>query len=296
MSTDAAAETALPKLSIIISCRNSEPTLAETLESIAAQDYPHWWELVVVDNGSTDRTAEVARTFAGRIPNLRVIRPPVPGHQGHGVNHGIEHSTGEAIVFLDSDDVIGTDYLLHMGRAMTTHGFVGARVDIDLLNPPAVRARRRMLQSTGIDTYSRFRPAAIGAAMGARRDALEAVGRMDEDLPTQLDIDVSWRMAAKGYPTVFVPAAVLHYRYRTTPKDIFKQERGYGVGSVALYRKFRPEGMPGRSILQIGADLARLLVGLRELRTEGGRARIATMAGQIVGRLEGSIKYRTRYL
>lgn len=286
----------LPRLSVIISCRNSASTLAETLDSVAAQVYGGWWEVVVVDNGSTDRTADVARGFAGRLPNLQVLRPPDPGHQAHGVNYGIAHSGGEVIVFLDSDDLIGPDYLLHMATAMTRHGFVGARVDVDRLNPPEVRARRVMLQGSGIDTYCRFRPAAIGAAMGGRRDAIDEVGGMDPTLPTQHDLDVSWRMAAHGHPTVFVPDAVLHYRYRTTARAIFKQERGYGFGEVALYRKFRADGMPGRSLPQFIASLARLLLELPGIRTSEGRARVATMAGMLLGRVEGSLNYRTLYL
>lgn len=50
----------LPTLSVIISCRNSASTLGETLASVAGQDYPGWWELIVVDNGSTDATSQVA--------------------------------------------------------------------------------------------------------------------------------------------------------------------------------------------------------------------------------------------
>ncbi|MEX5632509.1 glycosyltransferase [Parafrankia sp. FMc2] len=292
--TDDAA--ALPRLSVIISCRNSAATLAQTLESIAAQAYPGWWEMVVVDNGSTDNTADVARGFTGRLPHLQVVRPPEPGHQAHGVNHGIAHSSGEVIVFLDSDDIVGPDYMIHMARAMTKHGFVGARVDVDRLNPPAVRARRRVLQGAGIDTYCGFRPAAIGAAMGGRRDAIDAVGGMDPELPTQHDLDVSWRMAAKGCPTVFVPDAVLHYRYRVTARDVFRQERGYGFGEVALYRKFRADGMPGRSLPQLVAFLARLALALPGIRTAPGRARVATMAGMLLGRIEGSISYRRLYL
>jgi GT2 family glycosyltransferase len=296
MSAEGAETGNLPPLSVVVGCRNSESTLAETLEAVTTQHYPGWWEVVVVDNGSTDRTGDVARSFEGRLPNLQVLRPDEPGFQAHGVNHGITHSKGEVIVFLDSDDVVGQDYLLHMGKALATHPFAGARMDIDRLNPPEVRTRRAVLQATRIDTYCAFRPAVVGAAMGARREAIDAVGGMDPSLPTQHDLDVSWRLAAAGYPATFVGDAVLHYRYRTGAREIFSQERGYGEGEVVLYRKFHGDGMRRRSIAKIAASVIRLLVALPGARTEEGRARIATMAGILVGRFEGSRRYRTFYL
>ena len=75
----------LPTLTVVVVCRNSAMTLAETLESVAAQEYPGWWEVLVVDNGSTDGTAVVAGRFAARLPGFRVLRPEDPGHQARGL-------------------------------------------------------------------------------------------------------------------------------------------------------------------------------------------------------------------
>jgi cellulose synthase/poly-beta-1,6-N-acetylglucosamine synthase-like glycosyltransferase len=286
----------LPALSVIVGARNAADTLGETLEAVAAQAYPGWWEVVVVDNGSSDATGDVARAMADRLPNLRVLRPEDPGYQARGVNHGIEHAKGEVFVFLDADDVVGPDYLLHMGRALATNPFAGAKVDVTLLNPPEVRARRDLLQAERIDVFCGFRPAVIGAAMGARRDAVEAVGGMDPALPTQHDLDVSWRLVAAGLPAVFVPDAVLHYRYRTGAREIFRQERGYGEGEVVLFRKFRADGMPRRGLLRVAAAYLRLVMVVPGLRSQAGRARAATAAGLLVGRLEGSLRHRALYL
>jgi GT2 family glycosyltransferase len=286
----------MPALSVIVGCRDAADTLGETLEAVAAQAYPGWWEVVVVDNGSSDGTADVARAMATRLPNLRVLRPDDPGHQARGLNHGIEHAKGEVLAFLDADDVIGPDYLLHMGRALAGHPFAGGRVDVALLNPPEVRSRRPPLQAERIDEFCGFRPAVIGAAMGARRDALVAVGGMDPALPTQHDLDVSWRLAEAGLPAVFVPDAVLHYRYRSTAAEIFRQERGYGVGEVVLFQKFRSRGMPRRDPLRVAAAYLRLLRTLPGLHTPPGRAKAATMAGLLLGRLQGSLRQRILYL
>ena len=93
-----------------------------------------------------------------------------------------------------------------------------------------------------------------------------------------------------------MPGAVLHYRYRTGPREIFQQERGYGVGEVVLYRKFREHGMPRRSLRQTLGGWARVVFALPGLLSPEGRARFATVAGMAAGRIGGSLRYRTPYL
>lgn len=284
-----------PSLSVLVTCRNSAATLGATLESIARQAYGGWWEVVVVDNASSDATMQIARGFADRLPNLRVLSVPSPGHQASGLNHGIAESVGEVIVFLDSDDLVAEGYLARMGAALATAPYVGGQMDVALLNPPGIRDRRSPLQQDRIDTIG-WRPAVVGASMGARREAMAKVGGFDESLPTQHDLDISWRLAEVGVEATFVPQAVLHYRYRTGLREIFRQERGYGAGEVVLYRKFRRRGMPRRSVLQVGASYARLLVALLRVRRPEGPARLATMLGMTLGRIEGSLRHRVLYL
>lgn len=286
----------LPTLTVVIACRNSAGTLFDTLESVAAQDYPGWWEVLVVDNGSTDDTAAVARRFAERLPGFTVLRPPDPGYQARALNYGIEHGKGEVLVFIDSDDLVAPDYLLHMARALRTAPFVGGAMDIERLNPPKVRKRRGTLQERRIDVFCGYLPAVVGASMGARREALAAVGGFDESLPTQHDLDISWRLHHAGHAATFVPEAVLHYRYRQGPGDIFRQELGYGEGEVVLYRKFRRDGLRRRSALQVAAAYARLLYAVLRIAGAGGPARVATQLGMLLGRLTGSVRYRTLYL
>lgn len=297
MTTPASADHTLPTLSVLVTCRNSATTIRQTLESVADQRYDGWWEVVVVDNGSTDATVEISRGFADRLPNLRVLDVPEPGHQAAGLNHGIAQTTGDVLVFLDSDDLVAEGYLEQMARALATAPFVGGRMDIERLNPASVRQRRTPLQAHRIDVFGGgFGPAVIGASMGARREPLEKVGGFDESLPTQHDLDISWRLAQAGFEATFVPGAVLHYRYRIGAKEIFRQERGYGVGEVVLYRKFRSAGMRRRTAPRVIVSVLRLLIAVARLPTPAGPARLATVSGMLAGRIEGSLRYRTAYL
>ena len=222
----------LPPVSVVICCRNSASTLADTLDAVARQEYGGWWEVVVVDNGSTDDTAAVARRFESRVPDLRVVPVPNPGHQARALNVGIRESKSDILVLLDSDDEVGPDYLLHMAKALERHDFVGAAMDVTRLNAPELLGRRDQLQVDGIDSFCGYLPAVVGAAMGVRREPIERIGGFDENLPTQHDLDISWRLAAAGVEPAFVPDATLHYRYRPSARATFLQEFGYGDGEV----------------------------------------------------------------
>lgn len=286
----------LPSLSVIMSCLNSASTLPQTLESLAQQSYPGWWEVLIIDNGSVDDTFDVAQKYVDRFPRYSVVRDPAPGYQAGAINFGIAHTTGEAIVFVDSDDEFGTDYLLHMGRAMSTAQLVGASVDVTRLNSVELQQRRRPLQTTRIETFCNYLPAVVGAAMGARREAMEKVGGWDPTLPTQHDLDVCWRLYRAGVEPVLVPDAVLHYRYRTGVASTFQQELDYGEGEVVLYARHREFGMPRRSLARVLVAYARLVVALLTVPQRGGGARLATTGGFLLGRLRGSVRYRTLFL
>lgn len=94
-------------VSIIIPFYNSERFLADSIESVLAQTYTHW-ELLLVDDGSTDTSPEIARKYAARhSESIRCLEHA--GHRNHGLaftrNFGVKNSRGEYLAFLDSDDL-----------------------------------------------------------------------------------------------------------------------------------------------------------------------------------------------
>jgi dolichyl-phosphate beta-glucosyltransferase len=94
-----------PELSIIIPAYNEESRLPATLERIAAyvNDCRREVEVLVVDDGSTDRTAAVAESFRGKMPALRVVPNRVNRGKGFSVRHGIEQAHGRIVLFTDAD-------------------------------------------------------------------------------------------------------------------------------------------------------------------------------------------------
>ena len=94
--------TLLTLVSVVIPAYNTDRYLAETLDSVLAQTYSHF-EVMIVDDGSTDRTLEIAQEYAAKDDRIRVISQP---NQGVSLtrNNGIRETTGELIAFLDGDD------------------------------------------------------------------------------------------------------------------------------------------------------------------------------------------------
>jgi teichuronic acid biosynthesis glycosyltransferase TuaG len=107
-------------VSVIMPAYNAERYIAESIRSVVGQTYADW-ELIVVDDGSTDRTAEVVRSLASADDRIKYFFQQ-NGGQGRARNRGIEESGGELVAFLDADDLWGAEKLALQIEAMEETG------------------------------------------------------------------------------------------------------------------------------------------------------------------------------
>jgi len=282
------------KLSVIIPCLNAAETIGDQLEAFANQEWDQPWELIVADNGSTDKTLEIVERYKSRLPNLRVVDASEQRGPSHARNVGAKTATGEALAFCDADDEVGTGWVAAIGEAVSKHGFVASRFEKAKLNPPHLldiygKAQENDIQSYG---YPPYLPHAGGCGLAVKRVHYDAVGGFDNSFLYCQDTDFCWRVQLTGVKLQFAPEAVVHIRFRNGLRSIFRQTCHWGKYNAFLYKKYRPLGMPKLTCKPMCLQWLRMLKGLTGLRHREGRYECAWDIGWRIGRLYGSIKYR----
>jgi glycosyltransferase involved in cell wall biosynthesis len=220
---------------VITPCYNQGHFLAEAIDSILAQSYPHR-ELIVVDDGSTDQTAAVAAGYGDRI---RYLYKPNAGLSA-ARNTGLLQATGEFVLFLDSDDALDPAAIERHVEAAAAHPsgtvFHGAHQCMDVAGR---KLRRYEAASLGEDPFHRLlagNPSPPHVHL-IRRAAFARVGLFDVSLRSSEDWDMWLRLAAAEYEFVRVPDALAIYR--TAPGSMSKHFDRMWTTGIAVLEKSR---------------------------------------------------------
>jgi glycosyltransferase involved in cell wall biosynthesis len=277
-------------LSIVLTVFNGADLLGRQLEAVALQSYPHPWELVVVDNASTDNSAAIAQSFADRIPNLRVV----PEHRLRGrpfaLNTGVLAARGDRILLLDHDDEVGEGWLPAMAAALEQHAFVAARMEHTKLNPPHLQWKQQVTDLPRL-WFPPYLPNAAGATLGFRRTVFDQLGGFDTTLRVLQDTDFCIRAQLEGIGIELVLDAPLHYRRRSGLAAHYAQSRGYARECAILARNYAHYARPTDRLWPWYRAFVREWIRLaREAshpRNESEQYVFAWRLGRQVGRLQG---------
>ena len=255
---------ALPFVSIIVTVRNGEEEVGECLTSLLRTDYPEGSrEILVLDHGSTDRTAEVMRRYP--VQYLTGAGPGVC----HARNRGIELSRGTILTFTDPDCVVSARWLRELVRpfdAPAVGGVAGAILPYPGTTPAERFAARRRSHTQERPLSHPRRPFAMSPNVAFRREVFRRIGGFDTLFPGGgwEDADLCWRFAREtAYTMEYAPRAAVFHRYRTTARTFFVQHMRYGYGLALLRRKYRDE-LPwtARDRLRAYRELGSAAVGL----------------------------------
>lgn len=204
-----------PLVSVVIPTYNRRAYIVETLQSVLHQAFADY-EVIVVDDGSTDGTDEVLRPYAGRI---RYIRQENRGAAA-ARNEGIRQARGSYVAFMDSDDLAAPRHLetlYNFLRRNADHAMVmgnGAYLEGRFHNRSTVIAEKtaKRLEARGVTVRDLFdgRVVRLQGTM-SRKAALEEIGLLDEWFRLSYDLDVALRLVRR-YPIGFVNEVVYLYR------------------------------------------------------------------------------------
>jgi glycosyltransferase involved in cell wall biosynthesis len=228
------------QVSVVIPAYNAGATLRATLLTLAAQTLRPF-EVIVIDDGSTDRTVEIARSFSRRLPNLRVIST-ANGGVSRARNLAIREATGDFIATLDSDDIWHPEYLERMVRHLV------GRPDCGLVFCPFRRVNSRGMILRHWSTYGRQGWAFYQILAGNfgvrgsnaiyRRALFDQVGLYDTTLPVCEDFHLLSRCAWVA-PLAYLPEYLVGYR--EVAGSLTKNERAICEARLQVLRKLAAE-------------------------------------------------------
>lgn len=198
------------EVSIIIPAYNQARYLADTVQSVLAQTFGEF-ELIIVDDGSTDNTGEVAKAFSDR--RVRYIHQANKGLSG-ARNTGIAHAQAPNLVFLDADDWLVPQALSLHREAQQKHPEAGVTIGSWVFtNSQGEPFAEEVLPQSSLDlaTLLMGNPLPVHGAM-VKRSWLDKVGVFDESLRACEDWDLWLRLALIGCPFSLFPQRVCAYR------------------------------------------------------------------------------------
>jgi GT2 family glycosyltransferase len=275
--------------SVVLCVKDGEATLAAQLDALASQTFTGKWEVVVVDNLSSDRSAEIASSFTGRLPNLRIVEASDRAGLSYARNVGARAARGPVLAFCDADDRVQPQWLDALVRACGPGVLVGGALNLDGNDSNSVYWRSQDLTPAGLPGPHAFLPHVIGANFAMWRDAFLGVDGCDEDFVACWDdVDLSWRALSAGCRMVFVEDAVVDYQLRSSVRGSMQQMYSYGRAEVLLYCKHRP-AMARNKTRDVAAVYWFLISRSHQLmRGRRVRGRWLSVAAYRMGRLRGS--------
>lgn len=224
-----------PMVSVVVCAHNAKATIEECLRSLSRLKYPSY-EVIVVDDGSTDGTGLISAHYGARL--VRIER----GGLSQARNEGIRMAKGNIVAFIDADAYADPDWLYFAVTALEEKnaaavggpnicppgdGFVAHCVDQSPGNPTHVLID---------DTHAEHIP---GCNMIFRKGALETVGMFDvTHRAAGDDVDVCWKLLARQERIAFSPSAVVWHHRRGTVRGFLRQQRGYGFAEAHLHNRY----------------------------------------------------------
>jgi glycosyltransferase involved in cell wall biosynthesis len=224
-----------PRISVVVCSYNGARTIRDCFEALLRLEYPNY-EVIVVDDGSTDATPAMALQYGCRLIST----------ENRGLssarNTGMQAAMGEIVAYIDDDAYPDPHWLTYLAATFLGTAHVG--VGGPNYAPPGdgpiadcvANAPGGPLHVMLSDHEAEHIP---GCNMAFRKTALQAIGGFDPQFRTAGDdVDVCWRLQQRGWTIGFHPAAMVWHHRRNSVRTYWRQQKGYGRAEALLERKW----------------------------------------------------------
>jgi len=233
-----------PAVSVIVPAYNEEKVIVNTIRSLVTQVYPGELEVVVVDDGSPDRTLEVAQAAFGSHPRVTLLRK-ANGGKASALNFGLRHAHGEIVICLDADTVFAPNTVgelvepLHDPRvgAVAGNAKVGNRVNLVTRWQAVEYVTSQNLDRRAFSLLNCITvvPGAVGAW---RKSLIEEVGGFSEDTLAE-DQDLTLSIRRRGHSIAYADEAIGYTEAPDSLRALAKQRFRWSFGTLQCLWKHK---------------------------------------------------------
>jgi O-antigen biosynthesis protein len=229
------ADTVWPRISVVVCTYNGGRTIRECLEGLGKLNYPDY-EVIVVNDGSTDRTASIASEFSCRLISTE--------NRGLSAarNTGMVAAKGEIVAYIDDDASPDPDWLNYLAITFRSTGCAAAGGP-NLPFPGEGQVANCVATLPGRPTHVLLTDTeaehVAGCNMAFRKDCLQSLGGFDKQFRAAGDdVDICWRVRERGGKIAFCAAAMVWHHCRNSARAYRKQQFGYGKAEALLEKKW----------------------------------------------------------
>ena len=229
----------LPPISIIVPCHNESATAAETFGALTAIDYP-CFEIIAVNDGSSDDTAEILDQLASQIPNMRVVHLAANQGKATAMNTGALLARHELLVLIDGDALLDPHALRWIAWHFRVPVLGGLTGNPRIRNRSSVLGRLQVGEFSSIIGLIKRAQAAYGrlytvsgVICAFRKRALDDAGWWSPRTLTD-DVDVSWRLQIRGWRITYAPNVLVWILMPESLRGLWRQRLRWAQGGAQM--------------------------------------------------------------
>jgi cellulose synthase/poly-beta-1,6-N-acetylglucosamine synthase-like glycosyltransferase len=234
----------LPHLDVLVPAFNEEAVLKATVERLLRSDHPQF-DVWILDDGSTDTTAQLAHKLASRDPRVHALILPHNVGKAAALNHGLGHLTGPHVATIDADTLVERSTLSRLTRRLLTPDVSAVAGNVKVGNRTSLLTRLQSLEYIASLQLNRRAQDTLGcittipgAAGAYTLDALQEVGGYSSDTRTE-DTDLTLSLLRAGHHMVFEPNAHTYTEAPSSLSGMIRQRERWLTGFLQCLWKHR---------------------------------------------------------